>query len=235
MLLAGLDDGAVDDAAGDRPDLAGHDRGHHLVEQRDAGRDVAAPDQRLALAVASEGDQIAAPAKRSPIAAACSKIAYAAAVRRRTVPRERRGAAGSPALGAVEAVLVDQPLTAGDPAAASSGLAAHDEGHGEPERAAGGPLRVALAEVLVMGLLPGRGAVVVPAGEVRRDRELFEGGTVEAIPGRCESQLVGRGGPRPVREGSHVPGPERWSWWFASSPREWSAHGGPSTASAGPL
>ena len=84
-----------------------------------------------------------------------------------------------PALRAVEAVLLDQPLRPRHPAATAGHLPAKEQWKREPEAAARRAGRVAVAEVLVVGLLPGGRAVVVAAGEVGRGREQLQVSGVE--------------------------------------------------------
>ena len=204
-VVAGLDGGAVDEAAGDRPDLACGDRGHHLVEQGDAGREVTAHDQRLAQSVPAERHQVGllgALADRGGLLEDRVRRRRPAAAEQGL---ERRREQQVAARRAVEVVLLDQSLTAGDPAAAAGRLTAHDERHRQPERAQRGPLGVVLAEVLLVGPLPGSGAVVVPAGQVGRGRELLEGGGVERCLGGRGGEFVGRGGPRLPLEGVASP------------------------------
>jgi hypothetical protein len=186
--------------ARDRPDIAGSDHGHQLVEQRYASGHVAALDQRLTLAVPGERQEVAlgeALADRGRL------LEYG--VGRGRSALKQSGEPGrqhqKPAFGTVELTVLDQPLCPRDPAAAAGSLTAQDQGQGKPEPALRGAGGVAPVEVLEVSPLPGRGAVFVSPGEVGRDREPLE---VDDVEGRfigCRREPIGRAGPRPAPEG----------------------------------
>ena len=199
-LVARLDDRAVDEAGRDRPHLSGGDRGHHFVEQRQAGGSVTAPDQRLALAVAGKRNQVglreAFADGRGPLEDRISRGGPAV-----EQGDEPGGQHEVPPLRAVKVTLVDQALGPGEPAATAGRLATEDQGKREPEAASGGLRGFVPAEVAMVRPLPGRRAGVVRAGEVRRDREHLE---VRGVKGRlrgCRGELVGRARPCVPREG----------------------------------
>ena len=153
-------------------------------------------DQRLALAVAGQRDRDRGRRSARRSRPACSKIAYAAAARPRTSVANAVGSIRNPRSAQSRSVVLDQPLRPRDPPAAAGHLAAQDQRDREPECRTARPGRVAVAEVLVVGLLQGGGAVVVTTGEVGGDREPLEVlGVQRRLPvGR--GQLVGRAGPR---------------------------------------
>ena len=57
-LLAAVDHAAVDEAGGDRRQLAGDGGQHRLVEQRETLVDAAQPDEAVALLVHGEREQV---------------------------------------------------------------------------------------------------------------------------------------------------------------------------------
>ena len=129
-LLAALDDGAVDEAGRDRRQLAGRHGDHRLVEQREAGLDVAAADAHDALLVHRDREQVGV-SEALPGLRGRGELALVAALER---CQQRQVAA-------LDAVSVaQQPLRAGEPAARLGGVAAQRQEQPDPERAADGRL-----------------------------------------------------------------------------------------------
>jgi hypothetical protein len=172
-LLTGLDHGAIDDADDDRRHLARGDGDHHLVEQRHSLRDLSQPDHN---------GTPAEPAERHEVRVAEVVGDGGSLVKRRVRGRvvavvhmlEGGGHEQIAPLHAVLVVVVEQALGTGEPAAAARHLALAEEREAQPERAACGPRNVAKAQVRVMRLRQGVGAVTVPAEQLGGHREPFE-------------------------------------------------------------
>jgi hypothetical protein len=203
-LLARHDRAAVGDPDDDRGRLAGGHRGHHLVDQRHALGGLAQPGQGLPLADPRQRRQVG-------VAEALADLAG--------LPEGGvggRGVAGGEALqrdrqqqvallDAVELAVVQQPPGPGQPAAAAGQLAAVQELQAQPERAPGGPRRVAGAEPPLERPRPRVGGVVVAADQEGGHREPLEVRRHQrraAVQGR--ELGVGR---RPVMAAVRVPGP----------------------------
>ena len=125
--MTGLDHGAVDQAARDRPDLAGRDRRQHLVQDGQAARPVATAYQGLALPVPGECHQVGLGEALADLGCLLEDR-----VRRGRPALEERREAGrqhqEAALGAVDTGVGDQALGPGDPPATAGHLATQQQG-----------------------------------------------------------------------------------------------------------
>ena len=170
----GRDDaGAIQDAGRDRRHLAGDRRDHRLVEPAATVLVVTVLDQRLALAQEAQRREFGVgKAQADGVDLGTHRV------RGQRVARvERVVGTDDPqvaALDAIEAVLVEEPLRACQPAVALGPLAREHQGRAEPEPAAGRPLDVATVDVLVEGPRPGGPSIEVPAGQVGRRGEPLE-------------------------------------------------------------
>ena len=144
-LLAGRDHAAVDEAGGDRRQLAGRDRDHGLVEQPETFPDLPVADQHVALAVQGEGDEIRG--RRSDVAdlrgCGCSRCRLGVLTGGLVPEHDRQQQVAL--LGAVAPVLLEQPLRPAEPAGRPARLSSNRPGHAHPARAAGGAQRLARA------------------------------------------------------------------------------------------
>ena len=211
-VVAGLDDGAVDQPGHDRPDLAGRDRGHHLVDQRDArppgrrARISDCPCPWRASAIESRS------AKRSPIAPACSKIAYAAAA---PPPNSVANAVGSsrsprsaqsssPSSTSRCARATHPPARAVSPRIVQAQCRARTR-TGRPWRGR----RCAGARWWARSRVGG--AVVVPAGEVGSQSRAARGRRRRAATARRPRSARRTRWPTPPARRRRVPGRAQWS------------------------
>ena len=118
-VLASQDHAAIDDPGGDRGELAGGDRHHRLVEQRQTLLEAPEPDQDVALLVGGEGEQVRvaeALADRRRLCRGCGGRLEVAARLLLEDDREQQVAA----LNAVAPLVVEQPLGAAEPAAGAA-------------------------------------------------------------------------------------------------------------------
>ena len=133
-LLAGFDRTAVHDPRDHRRHLAGRHRNDHLVEQRQSRRSVAEVDQRLPTTKSTEGHEVGIAESLSDgkrfgeVALRADQVALGEA-------RQARRDQQVTALGAVQLVLVDQLMGAGQPTTATRHLALVEEREPQPERA----------------------------------------------------------------------------------------------------
>ena len=164
------DHGAIDDARRNRRYLADRDRDHGLVKQCDAGSDLSAPDQRLALTEPAEGHQVCV----AKALADLSRLAEGG-VRGRGVTLgkalQRNRHEQVALLYAVTVSIIEQPPGTGEPATATGPLTLEHQPEGQPERTAGGSLGIASAHKRLMRTRPSVGTVDVPAHQMRCQRE----------------------------------------------------------------
>jgi hypothetical protein len=195
-LLAPLDHRAVQVADDGGRHLVRRDRDHAVVQQRQALRDLPEADQAAAppdpgqCAELGVAEAVADRGGRGQLRAAAHRVA----VER---PAERGRVAQVALLDAVQAAVLEQPLRPVDPAAGAGGPASVHQDEGDPERAPGGGGDVAEPDVHAGGARPEVDALLLPAGQVRGDREPLEVRGPEprlAVRGR---QLRPRVGPRP--------------------------------------
>ena len=133
-LLAGLDHAAVDRSREDRRDLARDDGHHHLVELRDAFRDLPERDAGLPPAVPRQRDQVRV---AEPFADLGRLLE--ARIRARHVAFGKALHRGwqeqIPALNAVVSAVVEESGGPGQPAAAPGHLATVHQAERQPQRA----------------------------------------------------------------------------------------------------
>ncbi len=170
-VLAHLDHRAVHDPGDDRRHLTGRHRHHHLVE---LGRHRApAPHRARAPAPGRDGRTPSGPRRRSghrsPDASVNSARALPVSPANRWPSADRKQQQA--ALHAIVVAVVEQVLSARQPAASRCHLPTLEQAEAEPERAPGRPPRIALAQALVVGSLARGRPDVVLAGEVRRHRQ----------------------------------------------------------------
>ena len=94
-VLASQDHAAVDDPRDDRGELAGGDRHHRLVQQRQALLGAPEPDQDVALLVCGEGEQVRVAEALADRHRLCRRSRRPPPGRRSPPARRRAGAAGS--------------------------------------------------------------------------------------------------------------------------------------------
>jgi len=169
-LLAGVDDGAVDDARHDGRGLPGGDRDHRLVEQCHALVPAAHPEQRLAPPDGTQSGEIGvseACRERGGLGEAVERAGVVAARH----GHERLGKQEVAALDALEPAVVQQRLGTRQPTATLGRLPPLHEPEAEPESAAHSRNGLVVVEVGLMGADPGGGALLVVAGEMGGDRQ----------------------------------------------------------------
>ncbi len=193
------DDGAVHDARGDGPGLAGGHRHHDLVQPSGAGGGVTEGEQSLAVAEGAERTQIGIADPLADLGGADrhgARRGGIAGLQRAEQTRDQQ-VAGGRHLG-VEAR--HDRLRPAEPPGGRRALPAEQEAERQPERAERGPLEIAAIDVEVVGGLPRGHALVVLADHVGGDRQpLAVGGT--AFPRRAGREVVIR-----VRPGATLDG-----------------------------
>ncbi len=172
-LLAGLDDGAVDDPDDDRGQLARVDGGHRLVQQAGPVLDRARPDQGLASAEPGESDQVGVTEALTDRAGLSEGGVCGLGVALAEGP-ERGGQQEKAPFHAVATLVLEQSASPGDPTAAAGPLARHEELEAQPERAAGGALRLTPVVVLVVRAPPDLRAFAIASEQVRDGGQSFE-------------------------------------------------------------
>jgi hypothetical protein len=186
-VAAALDHRAVDEPRGDRRQLAGRDRHHRLVEQREPRLDLAATEAYAALLVDRDRQQVGV------------AEALAGLHRRRElhlVAALERGEQRE--IAALDAVAVaEQPLRAAEPAGGAAQLAPQRELEADPEGAANRGLDRVRLEVRLVGTLEHRHVLRLVAEHVGRRRQPLEVAGGKG-PGRQRSVSVL---PRAPREG----------------------------------
>ncbi len=172
-LVAGLDDGAVDEPGDERRHLAGRDRDHRLIERRHPGGLLAPLDQRLTATESAEGADVGiveAPAElidTDEVILGGMGIAGDQLFQRLDEDQQA-------SLGAIEIRFVEHALRPRVPPPGRGHLAAEHQGHREPDRAARRIGRKAGVQPGVMCAGPLRCTGDLVAEEVRRHRQPIE-------------------------------------------------------------
>ena len=172
-LLAGLDHTAIDVADDDGSDLAGRDRRHGLVEQPHTLGGLAHVDERAALTVPGEGDEIDVVKAIADLDGSRERLAGGRGV----APEDRLQCdqvLDVSLLDAVEPRVVEQPLRSCDPSGCGSQLAPVQQLEHQPEGAACGTRFVAHVDQLLVPARPRVSADLVVADEVGGNREPLE-------------------------------------------------------------
>jgi hypothetical protein len=153
------------------------------------------PDQQLARVLGGEREQVGVAEALADRHGFGAERDRGVVIARRHVGEDLRQQQ-EPALDAVALLALQQPLRAAEPAGRATHLAAQDEVHADPERAAHGPQSLAVIEVrLVRALERGRLVVVAPE-HVGRRRELLEILGRQRIRGRERVEALLPGSPR---------------------------------------
>ena len=171
--LAAEDHAAVDEAAGDRRQLARGDRHHRLVQQREPLLRAAQHDQVRAARLGAEREQVRVAEALPDRARRAGRGGRRLEVARGLVAEHRRKHQ-VPLLDALGLLTLDQPLRPAHPARRPPGLAAQHEVEPEPERAARRGQPVAALEMRVVGALERAAVLLVAAEHVRGGRQPLE-------------------------------------------------------------
>ena len=171
--LAAVDHAAVDQTGHHRRQLAGRDRDHRLVEQREPLLDPAHLEERPPLHVPRGGDQVT-------IAETSAEAGRLAGDRASALPLARLemllrdGEQQIALLRGLCSFLVEQPLTPREPSGRGAGLAAQEEAEADPECAAGGAPAVARVPVRPVRALQRALELLLASDQERRGRQPLE-------------------------------------------------------------
>ena len=183
-VLAREDDAAVDDAAGDRRNLAHRDGNHRLIQQSKAFAQLAVPHEEFPLHMCGERREICVSEAMADLHCSCSRGDRAFEVAAGLV-LERHRDQHVPLLGALAPFAFDQPLCAAEPPGGRPDLTAEHEVRADPEGTTRRTQRVTAAGMPLVGPLEDLHPFVLVAEHVRGRRQKLE------ILGRERRRLSG--------------------------------------------